>query len=181
MSDRAALGRETTGTEATYSSVIEQLLYLVDELAAQKPLFAQISEAILCERPFGGALSIKDHYVSMLHREEIVNSCVIEGLVQGTLSGKSVDNLLDVQSTTEGDIKRDDVKLDEIQSRISVLRKKNVDLLSAAGPDVWELFVQENNQSRSLAEWAFRMALEDADTLRNISTQLSEIQLLFKR
>lgn len=163
--------------EAACSTVIEQLSYLLEELAAQKPLFSKISETIVSERPVRDQNSIKDHYLTMRFREERVNTVIIEGLIRGDLCGKSVDDTL-----SEGNPERSGSEsLADIQERISESRQSIIDMLRDAPSKAWNSSVIENGRRRTLLEWAFKMALEDADTLREISMQLSEIQLIFRR
>jgi hypothetical protein len=137
----------------------------------------------------------------MLHREKSVNALVVSGLVTGDMRGQAVDGLLaslivgrseaapssepapsskvsrspDARQFSERD------PILEIQQDLCNSRQSVVDMLRGAPEEAWKSYVMENGHERTLLEWAFKMALEDADTLRAISTKLSEIQLIFRR
>jgi len=169
--------QDETQDEEVFRSVVGQLSYLVDELSAQQPLFSTISDSILSERPINDGKSIKDHYRQILTREIAVNKVIVEGLVSGDLRGRPVDDLL-LHGQAVG---AEHELVTEIQGEISKNRQVVVKLLHDAPASVWRDFVIENGRRRTLLEWAFRMALDDADSLREISTMLSEIQLIFRR
>jgi len=170
-------GPDGTADEEAFRPVIEQLSYLVDELSAQRPLFSKISDSILSERPINEEKSIKDHFLEILVRENSVNQVIVSGLISGDLRGQSVDDLLLRKKPKESDL----ASVVEIQEKISQSRRAVVELLLEAPADAWSAYVMEKGQRQTLHEWAFRMGLEDADTLREISTMLSEIQLIFRR
>jgi len=173
---------------AAHASVVEQLSYLVDELSAQKPLFSKIADSILSERPFEDQKSIKDHYREMLFREEMVNGVIIKGLISGDLTGHSVDEMLAAGAAAAaagvvaGTVAEPECNsVQEIQTRISETRQSSVEMLRNAPVNTWNSHVVEREERRTLLEWVYRMTLEDADTLREISAMLSEIQLIFRR
>ena len=76
--------------EAACSTVIEQLSYLLEELAAQKPLFSTISETLVSERPVRDQHSIKDHSLTLRTREDRVNTIITDCHILGDLSSKQV-------------------------------------------------------------------------------------------
>jgi hypothetical protein len=159
-------------------SLKEQLLYLVDELTAQRPLFSRVSDAILSERPPEGK-SIRDHYENMLAAERDEHALVIRGVVDKSAAGggKSVD----AGNIPESTASAEPASIDEILQQISEFRSKNVTMLPPDNSILWSAPVKTDGETPSLLEWTYQMALNDAETLRAITTQLSEIRMLFRK
>ena len=154
------------------SSLIDQLLYLVDELGAQRPFFERISESILSERPPDGP-SIRDLYDEMLIREQRFSISVIEYSTRARSTGSESP----IQSDPEAEI----ATIDELLSGIMAARSENVAAMPDPDSNDWNKDIIVDGNSATLLERAYHLALSDADTLRAISTQLSEIRMLFRQ
>ncbi len=146
-------------------SLKEQLLYLVDELDAQRPLYRKVSDSILGERP-PGDVSIRDHYEHMLQAEEKFFRHIIK---------RSSDEVAEKLASEEA------TSIDTLLVRIMNARARNVQNLPADDSDLWEESITVNERSCSLLEWTYQVALGDAKTLRAITMQLSEIRMLFRQ
>ena len=125
--------------------------------------------------PIPGALSIKDRYLEFLVREEYLNRRVIAGLIDGTIVGKEMDNFSEPSNRKN----MESLSVLQIIERISATRAGVIDLLRGADADEWSRDVLIGGQKVNLRTWAYRMALQDADDLREIGIQFSERRLTF--
>ncbi len=161
--------------EQNLQSLVDQLAYLIDELSAQVVFIERLPASIMLASPIPGAPSIKDRYAAFLEREEHVNRRVITGLVDGSLVGKEIHSL----SEPSKQKKMESLSVRRIIERISETRAGVIDLLRGADEDEWSREVLEGGQNVDLRTWAYRMALQDADDLREIGIQFSEHRLIF--
>lgn len=167
--------RHASALEQNLLSLVDQLAYLIDELSAQKAFIKRLPVSIMLATSIPGALSIKDRYLEFLEREEYLNLPVIAGLIDGTLVGKEMDKLS--EPSNQKNMKS--LSVLQIVERISETRAGVIELLRGADEDEWLREVLKGGQKVDLRTWAYNMAIQDADDLREIGIQFSEQRLTF--
>ncbi len=166
---------EATPGPGSVRTLIEQLALLTDELEGQITSIARIPAAVVEDRPYEGASSIRDLYIRILKREQGENLSVVSGLVDGAADRRALERI--VADLDELDIS--DAGVDWIISRIIRARKEIVDILESAELASWSRSVTVDDAPVSLFSWVYRMALDDAEILREIGIQFYERRTAF--
>ncbi len=156
-------------------TLIDQLALLSDELDGQLDLIARLPDSVMGDRPYEGAQSIRDLYIQFLEREIGVNLSIVEGLVDGSADGQTLEKL--VQRVDPENLR--EARIGEIISRIAGVRREIIDELESAESDSWSRSILADGDPVSLYEWTFAMALRDADDLREIGIQFYERRMAF--
>lgn len=157
-------------------ALIDQLSFLVDELEGQFVLIRRIPGALLTDRPFAEASSIRDLYLQFFERARGLNEMVIRGLIDGSAVGQDIESL----DIPVAEFASDKKGVIEIIEDIITIRRHSVVMLESAKPAIWSRSVTRDNKQVSLYEWAYEMALQDADDLREIAVQFYERRITFR-
>ena len=168
--------RYVSTEQKNLQSLVEQLAYLIDELAAQVSLFERMPESIMLSAPIPGTLSIRDRYLVFLVREEHLNRRVISGIIDGSLVGQEIEHVSEPSKQEN----MNSWSILQIVERISATRTVVIAWLRGADADKWSREIVHDGQKMDLRRWAYRMAMQDADDLREIGIQFSEQRLTFR-
>ncbi len=157
--------------EGNIRSLVQQLAYLTEELKAQRSFLSRIPDSILSSAPYEDSVSIRRRYEALLGREEDVNRKAIEHFESGSEDSIAIT---DKQPTYAS------LGITDIVDRMIEARMLNVDRMKHVDDRAWSRETVLNDQALSLRVWAYRMAMQDADELREIAIQFSEQKVTFK-
>jgi hypothetical protein len=154
--------------------LIDQLAYLVQEVAALKTVVDAVPEDVQAGRPTGEDLTMKEIYGLIATLDGEVRGPVVEAIADGA-SPPSVP-----ADPPRQQVRRDAWNARDIQSVLDAVqdaRRRFVEALNAVPPDDWTQTIVVGGEPITLFEWTHRIAEADLERLRDLGYRLHDADL----
>jgi len=154
--------------------LIDQLAYLVQEVAALKTVVDAVPEDVQAGRPTGEDLTMKEIYGLIATLDDEVRGPVVEALADGE-APPSVP-----AEPPRQQVRSDDWNARNIESVLDAVqdaRRRFVDALQTVPPDDWAQTVAVGGEAITLFEWTHRIAEADLERLRDLGYRLHDADL----